>query len=137
MNLKVKLLHPTAKVPQCALESAGYDLFAIKEQALVPSVPTLIELGIATEFDSDFGAFIWDRSSFGAKGIHRLAGLIDYNYRNEWKVVLINLTKDVIMVNPGEKVAQVVFQRIKKPIITVVEELSDSNRMGGFGSTNH
>lgn len=91
-----------------------------------------------------YGAFIWDRSSYGAKGVRaigfdvatKFAGCIEGTYRGEWKVVLLNCSYKPLEVKVGNKVAQVVFQEVQLPVGEEVDELPESVRgTGGFGST--
>jgi len=53
----------------------------------------IVKTGIAMQFPNNYVAQIWDRSSLGSRGIHRLAGVIDSSYRGEIMVVLINLSR--------------------------------------------
>ena len=63
-------------------------------------------------------------------------GTIDSDYRGEIKVILINLSKDVFVIQNGERIAQMVVCPIKQVIIEEVKELSETDRgIGGFGST--
>jgi deoxyuridine 5'-triphosphate nucleotidohydrolase len=84
-----------------------------------------------------YHAFIWDRSGLSAKfGIHRLAGVIDNDYRGEWKVCLHNTSDSPVYIEEGEKIAQFVIQLV--PVVTFKEGVVNETNRGssGFGSTN-
>ena len=148
MNLKVKKLTSSAKLPEKAhLSDAGFDIFTTEDYNLKPGETHLFDTGIACELPIGYCALIWDRSGLGSKGIHRLAGVIDSSYRGEWKVALVNLSnlnhtasvlqeQSAYKVKAGDKIAQVIIQKVE-PFSTVeVDELSETNRGdSGFGST--
>ena len=137
MRLKVKLLHPEARLPTRAYPGdLGYDLYALKRVILEPLRPTAVPTGIAVEFPEGWGAFIKDRSSMALKGVHTLAGVIDSGYRGEIRVVMVALRGRVV-IEAGQKIAQMVPVKVVE--WDVVEgELSDSEREGrGFGSSGH
>ncbi|MDD5397360.1 MAG: dUTP diphosphatase, partial [Candidatus Moranbacteria bacterium] len=82
-------------------------------------------------------ALIWDKSGISHKnGIKTLGGVIDSNYVGEWFVGLVNLGQEDYVIGKGQKIAQVLFQKVEIPEIEEVEELERTNRGdGGFGST--
>lgn len=117
-------------------ESAGLDLYATKRVLITPGGTVVVATGLRCNFNPGWGAYIWDRSGYGVRGLHRFAGLIDSDYRGDWGVVIYNSTSDTVEVRPGDRVAQVVFQRcwIGKPKWGKVK--NDTARgTGGFGST--
>ena len=78
----------------------------------------------------------WDKSSVGSKGIKTFGGVIDSGYRGEVMVVVKNLSDSEHIFHKGDKVAQLLIQKVEHPDIEVVEVLSDTTRgEGGFGST--
>ncbi|NPB03344.1 MAG: dUTP diphosphatase [Thermotogae bacterium] len=135
MKLKIRRLHPKAKLPTRAYEGdLGYDLYAVEDVILKPLKPTAVPTGIAVEFPKGWGAFLKDRSSMAIRGVHTLAGVIDWGYRGEIKVVMISFTER-IRIRVGEKIAQMVP-------IKVVEWEIEENEIGetfrgnrGFGSS--
>ncbi len=134
--LKVKRLHPQARLPGRAHNSAGYDLYASEDVEIPPGAIRLVPTGIAAEFPPGYAALVWDRSGMAVKGIHRLAGVVDSDYRGEWKAVLVNLTAEPYVVRAGDRIAQVVIQRVEAWPVEEVSELSDTSRgEGGYGST--
>lgn len=141
--LNVKRLHPAALLPKRATAgSAGYDLFACLEEALViPAGETrMVPTGIAIDVGSpELAAFIFARSGIAVK--HGVApancvGVVDSDYRGEVMVGLHNHSSKDYTIQPEERVAQLVLMPIALPQVQECEELSDTGRgAGGFGST--
>ncbi|MDD5547672.1 MAG: dUTP diphosphatase [Candidatus Pacebacteria bacterium] len=140
MKIKIKKLHPDAKVPKFAKKSdAGMDLFSLNEHIIQPDQIVLINTGIAMEIPEGHVGLIWDKSGLSTKaGVKTLAGVIDAGYRGDVTVCLINLSKEECHIEKGVKVAQILIQKIEQPEIEEAEELSETDRgAGGFGSTGH
>jgi dUTP pyrophosphatase len=136
MQLEVKLLSELAKLPTRSHNSAGYDLYSAECVVISPGQHALVSLGIATAFPVGYVALLWDRSGMGSKGIHRFAGVIDADYRGEWKVILWNSTDKPFHILSGDKIVQCLFQRVEAPEVLQVEQLDDTSRGScGFGST--
>lgn len=141
--LSVKKLRPNALLPKRATAgSAGYDLFACLEEALViPAGQTrMVPTGIAIDVGStQLAAFIFARSGIAVK--HGVApancvGVVDSDYRGEVMVGLHNHSSNDYTVHPEERVAQLVLMPVALPEVEECEELSDTLRgAGGFGST--
>lgn len=134
---KVKKLSPDATLPTKNNPSdAGIDIYTNESHTLKPGETYVFATGIAVEFSRGYVALLWDRSGFGSKGIHRLAGVIDSGYRGEWKVVLVNLTEQPYVIKAGDKVIQCVMQRFEPVRIKEVNKLSETARASaGFGSS--
>jgi len=137
MRLFVKLLHPAAKVPSKAHGTdAGYDLHSTVDVYIPPGATLSVPIGIATAFDEGYVALVWPRSSSGLAGIDVFAGVVDAGYRGEWRVVLYNSTDADVLIRVGDRVAQVLFQRVEDPDVDLVERLPDSDRgTAGWGSS--
>jgi len=137
VQFKVKRIDPEAKVPSKAhADDAGIDVYANEQRTLQPGERYTFSTGIAVEFPPGYVALFRDRSSLGAQGIHSLAGVIDANYRGQWKVVLLNTGSEPYTVLKGDKIVQCVFQKYEHVDIVEVDDLSDTPRNdGGFGST--
>jgi dUTP pyrophosphatase len=90
--LKVKLLHPDAKVPTVNNlgEDHGYDVYSIEDVVIHPGQMAAVRTGIAIEFDPPAGGRMGERSSMGKKGIAVRGGEIDAGYRGEITVMLQN-----------------------------------------------
>lgn len=89
--------------------AAGYDLYSFVPCTIPPHGHVLISTGLRTAFNPFWAAVIFDRSGYGAKGLHRFAGVIDSDYRGEWKIILYNTTDKPWEVKIGDRVAQVLF----------------------------
>lgn len=135
--LKVKKLDPLAILPKRGSEyAAGYDLFNFGVFYIPPGERLLINTGISIALSTDTYGRIASRSSLSLKGIDVGAGVIDCDYRGEIKVLLINNSKDVFVIQPNTRIAQLIIERIYTPPVVEVLELDSTNRgEGGFGST--
>lgn len=145
MNNVLKILkkRENAVVPQRATSgSAGIDLCACIDEPLLlkAHTRTLIPTGIAIGLPSDnFAAFVFARSSLGAKkgvSLSNGVGVIDSDYRGEVHVGLQNLSDEDYLIQPQERIAQLVVMPVAPLPIEEVTELDATERGdGGFGST--
>jgi dUTP pyrophosphatase len=141
-NVRVKKLHPNAKLPTygsaCA---AGADLYACLDEpvTIAPGQTYWVSTGIALEVPAGFAGLVFARSSLGAKrGLApaNKVGVVDSDYRGEVRVVLFNHSQEPQTIEPGERVAQFVITPVVTPVYVEAEELQDTDRgTGGFGST--
>ncbi len=148
MNLPVRIewkrLSPLARIPayQTSL-AAGMDVHAaITEPMLLePNRVVLVPTGFALAIPEGFEAQVRPRSGLSTKHgvtVPNAPGTIDADYRGEVMVALINLSRADFTVEPGMRVAQLVFAPVARADITEVSELSPTERgTGGFGSTGH
>lgn len=136
IKVKIKKLHPDAKIPLLGTKNAaGFDIYSVEDCTLQPGETKAIHTGIALEVPEGKATFIWDRSGMGFKGIHRFAGLIDSDYRGEFKLVLHNSTKEPYHIKKGDRIAQGVIQDYYTPEFEEVSELLDSKRGEGWNSS--
>jgi len=139
LKIKIKKLHPDAIVPQYAHPGdAGMDLFSVEEDFVLKSGERVgIKTGISVELSEGYVALVWDKSGVALKsGVKTMAGVMDSGYRGEYMVVLINLSGQNYEIKKGQKIAQILIQKVESPEIEIVDELSDTSRgVGGFGST--
>ncbi|MFA5789416.1 MAG: dUTP diphosphatase, partial [Candidatus Gracilibacteria bacterium] len=115
---------------------AGLDLFSSDFYSFLPKERILVQTGLKLAIPDGFVGLIWDKSGVAQDGVHTLAGVIDAGYRGEIKVTLVNLSQDIYHIAPGQKIAQLIIQRIELPHIS--EEMIDditARGEGGFGST--
>jgi len=142
MKIEMKLLDPDLPHPTAQHEGdAGYDLYAREDAKLEPGGGrTLVPTGIAIAIPNGYAGFVQPRSGLALK--HGLSclntpGLIDAGYRDELKVILINTDpSEPYFVKRGDRIAQLVIQKVEAVEWAVVDELPDSTRaVGGFGST--
>jgi len=121
--------------------AAGMDIRAFLEApiTLAPLERALVPTGLFIELPEGYEAQIRPRSGLAIKqGITCLntPGTIDSDYRGEIKIILINLSAEPQIIQPGDRIAQMVIQKVEKASLTVVSVLSGTERShGGFGST--
>lgn len=141
MNVRIvnRSKYPT---PAYATEkSAGMDLKADIETPITlgPLERALVPTGLYIALPDGTEAQVRPRSGLAAKyGISVLnaPGTIDADYRGEVKVILVNLSNEPFVINPGERIAQMVVARYEKVEWDEVETLDETQRgSGGFGST--
>lgn len=142
-NMEVKIVNKSRhRLPeyQTAL-SAGMDLKANTSEPIVlnPMQRELIPTGIYIQLPEGYEAQIRPRSGLAAKygiTVANAPGTIDADYIGEIKVILINLSKEKFVINPGERIAQMVISKYEKVEWNEVSELEKTDRgEGGFGST--
>lgn len=141
--MKVRIVNKSQfDLPQYATaQAAGLDLKANIEEPIVlkPLERCFVPTGLYVELPDSYEAQVRPRSGLAAKmGITVLnsPGTIDPDYRGEVKVILVNLSNEVVTLNPGERVAQLVIAKFERIEWESVDELSESDRgAGGFGST--
>lgn len=121
--------------------SAGMDLRAALDAPveLKPLERALVPTGLYLQIPAGYEAQVRPRSGLAAKhGITVLntPGTIDADYRGEIKVILVNLSNQSFTIEPGERIAQMVFARCEQATLEAVEALDETQRgAGGFGST--
>jgi dUTP pyrophosphatase len=137
ITFKVKKISSDATVPTKGNPAdAGIDIYTNESYTLKPGEVHMFSTGISVEFPKGYVALLWDRSGLGSKGIHRLAGVIDSEYRGEWKIVLLNTTKKRFAIKAGDKIVQCIMQKFEPVKITEVKGLKASQRgQKGFGSS--
>ena len=141
--MKVRIVNKSAfDTPKYATPySAGMDLRAnIKEPVTLGSLcRTMIPTGLFIELPEGFEAQIRPRSGLALKhGLTLLnsPGTIDWDYRGEIKVILINLSDKEYIIHDGDRIAQMVIQKVDRAVWNIVDKISDTDRGdGGFGHT--
>ena len=140
-SLKIKKLRPDAKIPKRATPgSTGLDLFACiegEETIALSTQPRLISTGIAIEVPQGYDVQIRPRSGLSAKGVGVTFGTIDSDYRGEILVTMhLFDPNSAFEIKHGDRIAQIVINRITDLPLVEVEELSATERgSGGHGST--
>ena len=126
MQIRVKKLHPKAKLPTRGTSGAGgLDLYAVKDMMLLEDTPTKVPTGIAIEIPTGHAGFIMTRSSTALKGVHISQTLIDSDYRGE---LFITATKYC-----GDSDHFIPLPELE---LEWSDELSETDRgEGGYGST--
>ena len=137
MELKVKRIHPEAKLPVYGhAGDAGLDLFSVVDRTLAPGDVFAVPTGIQVAIPRGYVGLIWDKSGISLKRVHRFAGVVDAGYRGEVQVVMVNLGPGPFPVKQGMKIAQMLIQPVASVMIVESETLDDTSRgEGGIGST--
>lgn len=138
MKIKIKRLHKDAKIPEFAYEDdAGMDLYTPERISLRPGERKTIGLGIAIEIPYGYVGLMWDKSGLSHKyGIKTFGGVIDAGYRGEIHAGIMNLSKETYIFEKGNKVIQILIQKVEHPEIIEVNELKNTTRSNkGFGSS--
>jgi dUTP pyrophosphatase len=136
--ISVQLLDNNAKVPTKAnINDAGFDLYSVLDTVIPPKQRKTVRTGIAIQMPEHFAGLIWPRSGLSVKqGIDVLAGVVDSGYRGEIMVCLYNTSDEVVGINTGDRIAQIIFQEVPRVSMEVHETLGSSQRGdNGFGSS--
>jgi dUTP pyrophosphatase len=138
MSLRIKVLQRNTPINIPKRESAGaagYDLYASENKVIVAGRRELICTGIAIAVPPGTYGRIAPRSGMSVKGIDVCAGVVDADYTGEVKVLLHNHGGDYAVKN-GDRIAQLIIERIETPPVEVVDDLVPTDRGdSGFGST--
>jgi dUTP pyrophosphatase len=135
------MLDPGLEAPSYAHPGdAGADLVAAQDVTLAPGERAVVPTGIAIALPAGFAAFVHPRSGLAARlglALVNAPGTVDAGYRGEIKVIVVNLDPlEPISLARGDRIAQLVIQRVERAAFVEVGELPDSARAdGGFGST--
>jgi len=125
-------------LPQYATEgAAGADLRASVDVTLEPGARAAVPTGIEVEIPPGHVGLIWPRSGLAVRhGIDTLAGVIDSDYRGEVAVVLVNHGAEAVRIAAGDRVAQLLLQKVERARFERSAGLDATGRAaGGFGST--
>ena len=139
------MLHPAARLPaRTRAGDAAYDLACVEPFTLAPGERAMVPTGIAVAIPPGWAGLVLPRSGLAIK--HGIAcvnapGLIDPNYRGELRVILINHGSEPWSAAAGDRIAQLLVQRVELPELVEVTSfdeagLSDTTRGdGGHGSS--
>jgi dUTP diphosphatase len=141
LEISIKRLDPELPLPSYAHPGdAGADLVTAVDVTLAPGERALVPTGIALAVPEGYVALVHPRSGLAARhglSVVNTPGTVDAGYRGEVSVLLINhdLTEPVVL-RRGDRIAQLVIQRVEQAAFTEVEVLPGSARgTGGYGST--
>lgn len=144
MNLFIKKVEGAKDLPLPKFMTngaAGMDLYAnVNEEVVIaPGTIKLIGTGIAIAIPNGYEAQIRPRSGLAIKNgisLVNTPGTIDSDYRGEINIIMINFGEKPFIINRGDRIAQMIINKIEIPSIIEVNELDNTNRgAGGFGST--
>lgn len=141
-TVRVSKVHPRAQLPQYMSEgAAGCDVTACLEHAWEVAVGERVAVptGLAVAIPTGFEIQVRPRSGLAWKKgltVVNAPGTIDSDYRGEVKVLMINLGKEPVRIEPGDRIAQLVLQRVERLHWEEAASLETTTRgAGGFGST--
>lgn len=139
-TIKIKKLSPDAHLPEYAhFGDSGADLFATEDALLQPMQRQAIGTGLSAEVPRGYELQVRPKSGLALKSgitVLNTPGTIDFGYRGEIKVILVNLSTESYQIEIGQKIAQLVVAPVAYADFEEVADLSDTTRgAGGFGST--
>ncbi|ALG07989.1 dUTP diphosphatase [Kibdelosporangium phytohabitans] len=141
VQVLISRLDPGVPIPSYARPGdAGADLVTTSDVDIEPGERVVVGTGVAIALPDGFAAFVHPRSGLAARAglsVVNTPGTIDSGYRGEIKVCLINHDpREPIRLRRGDRIAQLVVQRVEHAVFQEVEDLGDSARgAGGYGST--
>ena len=141
LEISVRRLDPSVPLPAYALPGdAGADLVTTVAAVLAPGERAVLPTGIAMAVPHGYAAFVHPRSGLAARlgvALVNAPGTIDAGYRGEIKVIVVNLDpREPVRFCAGDRIAQLVVQRVEYVRFVETDELPDSVRgTGGHGST--
>jgi dUTP pyrophosphatase len=141
IKLPIKRLDPSVELPSYAYDGdAGLDLRSNEDVTLEPFERRLVATGLAIAIPDGYAGFVQPRSGLALReglSMANTPGLIDAHYRGELKVCAINLDPhNPIHIERGERIAQLVIQKVPVVELKEVDELDETDRgCGGFGSS--
>ena len=140
VRVLVRRLDAGLPLPARAREhDAGLDLYAAEAVTIEPGARALVPTGIALAIPQGYAGFVLPRSGLAFRhGVTQLnaPGLIDAGYRGEVKVLLVNHDRAAAAIARGDRIAQLVVQRVEPAELIEVDELPPSDRgASGFGSS--
>lgn len=130
MKILVKKISDEAKLPSFGRTGdAGMDLYSVENAVLKPGQRIFCKTGIAIKILEGYVGLVWDKSGSAHKfGIKTLGGVYDSNYTGEYLIGLVNLSQEDFIIKKGQKIAQLLVQKIESPQIEEVGELPETNR---------
>jgi len=137
MEIKIKRLNKNIDLPKYAHEGdAGFDLRSAEDVLIKAGEKAIIPTALSMAVPKGYVGLIWDRSGLAARNsLHCLAGVLDSHYRGEIKVVMINLCNEDFQVEKGMRISQMLIQPVVQAELTEVDELNETTRGDGFGSS--
>ena len=142
VEVLISRLDPSVPLPSYAHPGdAGADLVTTVAVELAPGERAVVPTGIAVALPDGYAAFVHPRSGLAAHSgvsVVNAPGTLDAGYRGEVKVVLVNLDlTEPVTLAPGDRIAQLVFQKVERARFREVDRLPGSHRsIGGHGSTD-
>ena len=133
MIIKIKKLEKSIELPKYQrVGDAAMDIKAGEDYMLRAGERKVVKTGLAFEIPRGYAGLIWDRGGMAANhGIHTMAGVLDSNYRGELMIVLKNLSGVDFEIKKGDRIAQMLIQKVEEVEVEEVDELSSTERGEG------
>lgn len=129
MKLLIERLTLTAKLPTRAYEhDAGLDLYSDEACSLKPGERATIRTGLKMALPVGYAGLVWDKGSLARLGLHSIAGVVDSGFRGEWTVHLLNISDKEISIELGQKIAQLLIQKVEAPEIIETKIIDETDR---------
>jgi dUTP pyrophosphatase len=140
LDVIVRRLDPGVPLPSYAHPGdAGADVVTTTDVTVQPGERVVVGTGIAIALPEGYAAFVHPRSGLATRGlgIQNAPGTVDAGYRGEIKVILVNHDRhEAVALRRGDRIAQLVIQRVERAAFREVDDLPTSDRgQGGHGST--
>ena len=135
--MEIKVEGPGALPTYATDGSAGADLRALADVVLEPGARASVATGVRLQIPAGYVGLVWPRSGLAVRhGIDTLAGVIDSDYRGEVMAVLVNHGAKAVHIAAGDRIAQILFQKVERPRLVASDALDATARgAGGLGST--
>jgi dUTP pyrophosphatase len=137
-SLKFRKLHTEARLPTRGSRfAAGLDLYSVEGLTIRAGERAVVRTGLSVAIPVGFYGRVAPRSGLAIEhGLDVLAGVIDSDYRGELRCAIINLGREPVSIEVGQRVAQLIIETIATPEPAWADELEETARgAGGFGST--
>jgi dUTP pyrophosphatase len=117
--------------------AAGADLRASEGATIAPGARAAVPTDLRLQIPHGHVGLVWPRSGLAVRhGIDTLAGVVDSDYRGEVRVVLVNHGDEPFRIEKGDRVAQLLLQRVERAAFAAVASIGETDRgEGGFGSS--
>jgi dUTP pyrophosphatase len=117
--------------------AAGADLRASEAVTIAPGARAAVPTALRLQIPTGHVGLVWPRSGLAVRhGIDTLAGVIDSDYRGEVRIVLVNHGDEPFRIERGDRIAQLLVQRVERAAFTAVSSVGATDRgEGGFGSS--
>jgi dUTP pyrophosphatase len=141
LRVQVRRLDPSVPLPSYAMPGdAGADIVTTVDAVLAPGQRAVLPTGLAIALPDGYAAFVHPRSGLAARtglALVNAPGTIDAGYRGEIKLIVVNHDRTTpVVLRRGDRIAQLVIQRVEAGEFVEVDELPASTRgAGGHGST--
>jgi len=136
MSIVVHVAGDGALPEYASTGSAGADLRSAEDVELLPGARAAVPTGVTLAIPAGHVGLIWPRSGLALRhGLDTLAGVVDSDYRGEVQVVLVNHGAETVRIGRGDRVAQLLVQRVERVSFASGTLAETTRGAGGFGST--